>query len=387
MTEPGEVTRAPLVLRGAALASTFDRFAMPPMLVAMAHDLAVPLAGVVNAAGVYFLAYGLMQPVWGWVSDRVGVVRTIRLSLALATVATTASVLSTNVLALTVTRGLAGACFSAVIPAGIIYVGDTVAPAARQRELTRLMAGIAVGIAAGSAASGVIADRFSWRAVFVLTGLSAAVLAVAGRRLPPPSTDRSATTLRRGLALVARTPVALVVLGLGFVEGAVLLGAVTLLPPAVEAAGSGAALAGGLTAVFGLSVLVLSPAVGRASQRVDVGWLLGGGALALTLACLLLTVSRGTVPAAVAAALIGAAYTSMHSTLQAWATDVTPAARATAVSLFVAMMFLGSAGAALAAGGLADRGAYGMIFGASAVLAAVLGVVATIARSRWGPAR
>ena len=37
-----------------------------------------------HAAGAYFLAYGLMQPVWGTVSDRLGRVRTMRLTLLLA---------------------------------------------------------------------------------------------------------------------------------------------------------------------------------------------------------------------------------------------------------------------------------------------------------------
>lgn len=383
----GEATRAPLVLRGAALASTFDRFAMPPMLVAMARDLDEPLAAVVSAAGVYFLAYGLMQPVWGWVSDRIGVVPTIRVSLGLATLASTSSAFASDAVTLTVTRGLAGACFAAVIPAGIIYIGDTITPALRQRELTRLMAGIAVGIAAGSAAGGVVADHVSWRAVFVLTGVAAGVLALAGAALPVPAVDRHDTTLRAGLVLVARAPVARVVLGLGFVEGAVLLGAVTLLPPAVEAGGSSTALAGVVTAVFGVSVLVLSPVVGRASQQVATGWLLGGGAVSLTLACALLALSRGPVVATVAAALVGAAYTSMHSSLQAWATDLVPAARATAVSLFVAMLFLGSAAAALAVGGLADRGEYAVIFAVAALAAAALGAAATLTRTRWDAAR
>ena len=54
------------------------------MLVAIAHDLGVPLSDIVHAAGAYFLVYGLMQPVWGTVSDRVGRVRTMRVTLLLA---------------------------------------------------------------------------------------------------------------------------------------------------------------------------------------------------------------------------------------------------------------------------------------------------------------
>ncbi|HWM75491.1 MAG TPA: hypothetical protein VNQ53_17210, partial [Nocardioides sp.] len=52
-----EGTHAPIrLLQATAFVSTLDRFAMPPMLVVIAHDLGVPLADVVRAAGVYFFA-------------------------------------------------------------------------------------------------------------------------------------------------------------------------------------------------------------------------------------------------------------------------------------------------------------------------------------------
>ena len=72
------------LLQLTSFVSTLDRFAMPPMLVAIATDLDVPLSEIVHAAGAYFLVYGLMQPVWGAVSDRLGRVRTMRLTLLLA---------------------------------------------------------------------------------------------------------------------------------------------------------------------------------------------------------------------------------------------------------------------------------------------------------------
>jgi MFS family permease len=63
---------------------------MPPMLIAIAIGLDAPLASVVQAAGAYFLAYGLMQPVWGMVSDELGLVRTMRLTLLFAGLASVA---------------------------------------------------------------------------------------------------------------------------------------------------------------------------------------------------------------------------------------------------------------------------------------------------------
>ena len=74
MTASTVGARSPRLLQMIALVSTLDRFAMPPMLIAMAHALGAPLSAIVTAAGAYFLAYGLMQPLWGAASDRIGLV-------------------------------------------------------------------------------------------------------------------------------------------------------------------------------------------------------------------------------------------------------------------------------------------------------------------------
>src|SRR4051794_41826615 len=77
----------------------------------------------------------------------------------------------------------------------------------------------------------------------------------------------------------------------------------------------------------------------------------------------------------------------MHSTLQTWATEVLPAARATVVSFFAGSLFVGSSLAALMASGLADEGRYGVLFAAAAVLAVPLGTAAPVVprRRRPGP--
>ena len=76
------------LLQLTSFVSTLDRFAMPSMLLAISRRPGRPLPSVVTAASVYYIAYGPMQPVWGIVSDRLGRVRTLRVTLLLAAVAT-----------------------------------------------------------------------------------------------------------------------------------------------------------------------------------------------------------------------------------------------------------------------------------------------------------
>ncbi|MFI6531917.1 MFS transporter [Nonomuraea sp. NPDC050547] len=377
------MTPAPRLLLAVPFVSTLDRFAMPPMMVSMAAQLGLPLSQVVHAIGAYVLAYGIMQPVWGMVSDRTGLVRTMRVALALGAVSTIASAFTDSALALALTRGLAGACFAAAIPGSLVYLGDTVPAQRRQREITNLMAGVAVGTAVASTAAGALVQYATWRVAFAATGLAALALAWALGRLPAPPRSRAHLGLLSPLAAVSRSRPALLVLALAFVEGGVLIGVLTLLPAAVEAAGVNAAVAGAVTAAYGIAVLAFSQLVGFLSRRVHAWRLIAYGAAAAVAACALVALSRSPAAALAGATLLGAAWAAMHSSLQTWATEVLPAARATVVSAFAGSLFLGSAVAAVVVAGLAEQHRYAQIFGWAAALAAPLGLFGALGRKRW----
>lgn len=366
-----------------AFVGILDRFAMPPLLIAIAADLDVPLTAIVQAAGVYFLAYGLSQPVWGLVSDSLGLVRTMRLALVVAGLAAVAAAFAVTPLVLGIARGVGGAFFGAAYPAGIIYIGDTVPPGRRQQELTRLMVGVALGMALASVGAGVVAQLFTWRAVFVGTGLAALLLSLALRLLVDPPRTRTHRSPLTPLLTVARSGSARFVLGLAFVEGGVLLGVLTLLPAAIETAGASTALAGAVTAIYGVAVLVFAGVVGRLSRWLHPARLIAVGAAAAIAACLVLAASRAAPAAVAVTCLLGLAWAAMHSSLQTWATEVLPAARATVVSLFAGALFCGSALAAVAVADLADAGRYRTIFLTAALVAVPLAVVAVRGRARW----
>ena len=371
------------LLQVTTFVSTLDRFAMPPMLVAIARDLDAPLSDVVQAAGAYFLVYGLCQPVWGAVSDRIGRVRTMRLTLLLAGGLALLSAAAWSPLALLVFRGLAGGFFGAAYPATLIYIGDTVPIRERQRDIARLMVGVATGTALASVGAGVVADVSSWRVAFVVTGAASVALAWTLRRLPEPDAAARPGSVREAVGTVVRSPVALVVLVFAFVEGAVLLGGLTLLPPAVESTGASAAVAGAVTAVYGIAVFLGSRLVGRLAATWHPSRLIWLGAGSAAVGCGLLALSQQAPMALAVTLLLGLAWTSMHSSLQTWATEVLPGARATVVSFFAGSLFVGSALAAVLVAGLADAGEYTVIYAAYAALAVPLGIWAGWQRRRW----
>jgi len=151
-----ESSEGPRLLQLAAFFSSFDRFVVAPMLVTIAASLQVSLTGVAATASLYYLFYGLMQPVWGMVSDRLGRVRVIRLSLFGVAVAGVLSALAPNLTVLIAARAFAGGLFAAVIPASLVYIGDTVAMGSRQKALADLMAASAVGTALATVLGGLL---------------------------------------------------------------------------------------------------------------------------------------------------------------------------------------------------------------------------------------
>jgi predicted MFS family arabinose efflux permease len=368
----------------ACFLSNFDRFAITPMLLVIAAGLQVPLASVVLTASGYFFAYGLAQPVWGMLSDRYGRMRVIRLTLALTAVCGALSAFAPNVGTLVVLRVATGAFFGAIVPTSLTYVGDTVPVQTRQRALSDLQLALAIGTALATVVAGGIAQLISWRVMFALPAVLAAVLVVWLRNMPEPAKSQAVRGPAQQLATVFKQRWSWLVMALGLVEGAVLLGCFTFLAPALEHEGLTSIGAGTVTALYGVGTLVFSRVLKRVALRAAWQLLVAGGIM-VTVGFAACAISQSVVGIGIAAVLLGGGWAFMHSSLQTWATTLAPAARGTAVSLFVAALFVGSAIGSALGGPLADSGSYGPLFALAALVAVPLTVVGGLARRRYVP--
>jgi predicted MFS family arabinose efflux permease len=372
------------LIRLSAFTSQFDRFIIPPMLFSIARSFGATLGQAAAAASLYFLLYGLTQPLWAALSDRIGRIRTTQLALLGATVAGLASAAAPSLAFLIVARTFAGGFFGAVIPTSLVYVGDTVPFSNRQHELANLMAASAVATAVGTLAGGLIAGLSTWRLGFALSAVAALVLAVLLQRVPEPAgRPADAHPLVQAARVLARRW-ALVVVGIALVEGAIVLGCLTFLAPAVEAAGWSAQVAGLAAAVYGLANLSSTQIVKRALHRYSPRALMTFGGCAIAAGYAVVSASPTLPGAAVAAALVGFGFAFLHSTLQAWATEVVPEARATTISFFAAALFVGSSFATAIFSPLASNDHYTLLFGIGAAFALPLGAAAGLARARYG---
>ena len=377
---PGQERTAVRLLQAASATSSFDRFAVGTLLVSLAGDLHTSLGAASATASAYFLCYGLSQPLWGLASDRLGRVRTMRLALAAAAIGAAVSAIAPGLGLLVLARACTGACMAAVVPAGLVYLGDAIPIVRRQRTLTDLNAATAFGITAATGLGGVLAATLSWRVAFLLPGIAAAVLVVVLAGLPePPRASRG----QGGLPTVLRSAWGRAVLVLALVEGAALLGLLTYFAPALESTGWSATTAGAIVALYGIGLFLSSRVVKRLAGRTRPQVFLGCGAAGLAVAYAAVAASRSGFVVAAAALLVGAAWAAMHSTMQTWATEVVPHARAAMVSLFAGMLFVGSGVATAALAPLADARRWLPLFASGAVVVAVFGVAAVSARIRY----
>lgn len=135
-----------------------------------------------------------------------------------------------------------------------------------------------------------------------------------------------------------------------------ILGFLTYLSPALESAGYTAAAGGLAVGVYGLATLGWIRVLKRAAGALGPGvgsW------------------DQGLANISLAAFFVGGGFAFMHSTLQTWATEVVPEARATVISLF-------------AAAPLVENDAFGLLFALLAALVALpLGILGGLARRRY----
>ncbi|MDA0632920.1 MFS transporter [Nonomuraea sp. MCN248] len=380
---PAIRTRPPAPLAAASFVSSFDRLVVTPLLVLIAAELDVPLATAVAVASGYYLAYGVSQPLWGLLSDRFGRVRVMRLALLGAGLAGLASAAMPALPALIAARVAAGACFGAVIPTSLTYVGDTVEVSVRQRALSDLMGLMALGTALATGLGGVLGDLAGWRAAFGVPAVCALACAVALRALPEPP-RAGIGGLGRHVGAVLRRPWALLVFALAFVEGAALLGMLTFLATVLQHQGVGTGPAGLAAAGYGAGVYLFSQVVKRLAGGRPVWWLIVAGGAQMCAGFVIVAVEANLATVALTALLLGGGWSFMHSSLQTWATSVAPRARGTAVAFFASCLFMGSAVSSWAAGPLAGSGSYGLLFGLAAAVTAPLTAVAAIGRHRYG---
>lgn len=237
----------------------------------------------------------------------------------------------------------------------IPLAGDLADPASRGRVVGTIASGVLTGILVSRTVSGLVADAFGWRTIYVVAAVAALVFAVLLRRAIPELERRDRVrypaligSVFRAVAAHRAVRVTLVISSAVFAVFTMFWTALTFLLSAEPFGYSTSAI--GLVGLAGLAGAVAAQRVGRLHDR-GVSVPVTGAAIALVLVSLVVAGlgSRSMVVVLVAVVLldVGVQATNVLNQTRLFAID--PAARSRLNTAFVTGNFIGGAiGSALA---------------------------------------
>lgn len=332
---------------------------LAPVLPSIAVSLGAPAGAAGLAMTSYSLAYGTGQLVYGPLSDRFGRIAVVRAAALGFSACSVLSAASVSTWQFVTARLLAGAFAGAVIPLTIVYIGDTYEYAERQVAIARFAVVTSAGLAFSASIGGAVAYLVSWRAMLAGYGLLALVPVALMFSLGVGRQPRRGWAAERAVHYMdfLADPRALLVYLLTFAEGFLCWGAVTYLGVlARRRHGLDQLQIGLLIALFGVGTMAGGLLMAPFRRRLSENALAGTGG-ALMAAAFIILIPGWPWPAfALSMLALGLGFVGLHSTLQLRGTEISPAARGKAFSLFAFNLFAGIAAGTALFGRLVDAG-------------------------------
>lgn len=357
-----------------------------PMLVVLGQEFHITTGEASQVVSVFAVSYGLSQLIYGPLGDRFGKLRVIFLAVLACALFSAITSQVRDFQVLVVLRGFMGAAAAGIIPLSMAWIGDQVAYDRRQETLAKLMGYTVTGMMVGLWFGGFAAEHLGWRTALAVVScvfaLAAGLLWRKLRHTPAlplgaePPTFSMASYFANTWAML-RLPRVRQVLAVTAVEGALVFGAMSFAPTHLhEQFDLSVLVAGSVMMLYGLGGLLYSQLARR--------WLvwLGGerglvktGAASIVLGMVLLAWAQQPVWGMLACLATGFGFYMLHNTLQVQATQMAPASRGTAVTLFACGLFFGQSSGVVIMADSVDRGWLPYAFTVAAVGVALLGVL------------
>ncbi|MEK9953139.1 MAG: MFS transporter [Curvibacter sp.] len=377
--------RSVLLLSFATVSSMAVQRLCDAMLPELAREFEVGLAEAAQVISVFAVVYGLCQLFYGPLGDRLGKFRIVIWATLGCSVGSVLAVFADSLDWLVFARMLVALGAAAIIPLSLAWIGDAVAYELRQETLARVGLGTTLGITGGQLLGGLFTDTLGWRWAFafmtVLFGVVGLLLwrdgqrqhaeqAQAGPAAAPPAARPP--YLRQALQIITGRW-SRIVLVVALIEGAAGFGVLAIWASHLHhELGLSLAVAGAVVALFGLGGMAYMAVARWLIPRLGEHGLARTGVALLGLSSLVIAFTPVWWPSVPASLLAGFGFFMFHNTMQTNATQMAPAARGTAVSLFASFLFMGqSVGVLLAAALVGVLGSTAVIALGSAVLVAI----------------
>jgi predicted MFS family arabinose efflux permease len=375
-------TRAIALLAVAGFSSQAMVRAADSLLPQIAADIGVTVGAASIIVTAYAVTHGTVQLIIGPIGDKFGKFVMVAIACALCSLTVMACGLAQSLTTLTLARIASGLTAAWIIPLGMAFVGDVVPYERRQEVLGRYLTGQISGQIFGQAAGGVIGDWLGWRVVFfLLAGIFAMAAIALFRELainPGTRPEHRAEERSRGLVAdykaVLANPWARIVVLAAVIEAALMWGAFAYVGADLHLRfGLSFTLVGLIVGTFGIGGLIYAGTVQQLVGRFGQIGLATCGGLLVGLAYLVLALAPAWWIAPVAVVAIGLGFYMLHNTLQVNATQMSPEARGTAVSIFSSALYVGQSIGVLGGSLLIDRAGGPAIFMLAALSLPLLG--------------
>ena len=361
-----------------------------PMLVVLGQEFQVSTGDASAVVSVFAVVYGVLQLFYGPLGERFGKLRVVSLAVSACAVFSTITALSVNLPMLVIMRGFMGAAAAGIIPLSMAWVGDQVPYERRQETLAKLMSATVLGMMSGLWFGGFAADTVGWRGAFVLLSAMFGVAAVLLlRRLHrqaqsrPNAQAQSVPLAAPGLWAAFRLTGQLLgtsrvrwVLSVTAAEGALVFGAMAFMPTHLhQQFDLSVVAAGSVMMLYGVGGLLYSQMARRWLAWLGERGLVRTGVALVATGLLVLAWGSGVWLGMLACLMTGLGFYMLHNTLQVQATQMAPAARGTAVTLFACSLFFGQSTGVLLMAQSVDMGWLSYAFTVAAAGVSCLGVL------------
>ncbi len=363
-----------------------------PLLHIIADDFKVGVGSAAVIVSAYTIPYGLFQLVYGPLSDRIGKLKVMTAAMAAFAVGTAACAFVPNIAILALLRFLTGMVAAGIIPIALAYIGDNFAYEERQTAIGRYLSAVILGQVLGGSLGGIFGEYLRWRDIFLLFGVVSFIIAAlmwrVTQRLPK---QQHRTSSPMGLATfkpyyqlmqlaIART----IIIGV-FIEGFFVFGAFAYLGAFLkDKYNLSYLIIGFMLSGFGVGGLIYTVTVKWLIRKLGERGLIAVGGWLLCTGYLSVAAFHNSMLFILLSILMGLGFYMMHSTLQTKATELTPEARGTAVSLFAFSLFMGQGIGAAVFGRIVDNSGYIPCFIIAGVASALLSVWLVLPKQRMG---
>ena len=352
------------------------------MLVVLGQEFHVSTGDASAVVSVFALVYGILQLFYGPLGERFGKLRVVSLAVSACAIISAITAMSMSLPMLVIMRGFMGAAAAGIIPLSMAWVGDQVPYERRQETLAKLMSATVLGMMSGLWFGGFAADTVGWRGAFVLLSVMfglAAVLLLRRLRRQSKTVSLAAPDLWAAFRLTGQllsTTRVRLVMSVTATEGALVFGAMAFMPTHLhQQYGLSVVAAGSVMMLYGLGGLLYSQMARRWLAWLGERGLVRTGALLVAVGLLVLAWGSGVWLGMLACLMTGLGFYMLHNTLQVQATQMAPAARGAAVTVFACSLFFGQSTGVLLVAQSVDLGWLAYAFTGVAVGVVMLGAV------------